>query len=227
MSAIRTANVALRIFKLKLVRLRAAGLTYPRPSWVASVISLPLWATMAWYVTSIFDVDPKLGVRGAECVMAGVMSKRNIVFFILAMFFGLLFFVGRQVGSPITAESRMRWWWARLSVAFSLTFLNLFSVVGAVAVGVGIFVVFHELRPGVTFLLLGGWAIVVGELFKFKIFPGLFQMIPKLRRNELLRSVVLMAAGIGMFILIEGLAFGTWQSDASNVTNCKLVVRYE
>ena len=129
MPAIRTANFVLGIFKLKLVRLRAVGLRYPRSSWIASVISLPLWASVAWYVTSVFDVDPQLGVHGAECLLAGAMSKRNIVLFILALVAGLLYFVERLAGSPITAKLKMRWWWARLTVAFSLTFLGLFSVV--------------------------------------------------------------------------------------------------
>lgn len=227
MSAIRSINFVLQIFKLKIVRLRPAGLTYPKPHWLGSAIMLPLWAAAAWYVTSVFNINPELGVRGAECIMAGTMSKRNIVFFVLAIFLGLLYFVGRQVGAPITAESKIRWWWSRLTIAFSFYSLGLFSVVGAIAIGVGVFVVFRDQHSGLLFLLLGGWAIIVSELFVHKIFPSLFQMIPKLRRKELVKSIALMAACIGMFILIEGLAFGTWQSDALQVTDCKLVVRYE
>lgn len=182
---------------------------------------------MAWYVTSIFDVDPQLGVRAAECVIANAMSKRNIILFILAMFFGLFYFVDRQVGPPITAKTKIRWWWARISVAFSHTFINLFSVVGAVTIGVGVFVIFREARSGVTFLLLGGWAVFVGEVLKHMVFPNLFSMIPKLRKKGLSRAIILAISYIGMSLLLEGLAFGTWQSDSPDIKNCKLSVRYE
>lgn len=225
--SLRTTNALLKLFNLKLAHLRPQSLSYPRPSPFSTSASLLFWAATSWYVTSVFDLNPRAGVHGAECMLAKAMSGQNIILFILAIVSGLLYFVGRQVTEPITAQSRMRWWLARLTVGFSFSFLSLFSTVGAVAIGVGTFVVFRETVSGVQFLLLGLLAVGMGEGFRYQVFPGFLRLIPRLRTRALAKAFILIATSLGLLLLIEGLFFHTWQSDAPKVGACHLLVEFE
>jgi hypothetical protein len=227
MSIVRTANFLLRPFKLRLERTDRVGLMYPRSNWKLSLLSSALWAAFAFYLASYFSVDPTIGERSAYCLVERSTSFFSILVFTTALLAALFYFVLQHGTGRITAASRTRWFLVRFLVAFSLTFSNFLSKLGAVSFGVGLYAIFVNPKAGAKLMVLGAVFLAVGSVFANQTLPIIFSFGPKVAKYPLARGLLAMSAAVGAALLIIGLSTGTLRSTATPDTGCHLIIRYE
>lgn len=228
MSLIRTLNFILKPIGLHISRSKNVGLTYPKPGWSSAAVVLPIWACVSWYFASLFKISPTLGTHGAECVLARALSPSSITLFALALVVPLAYLVAIQNGVRFARKKKFWWLTSRVLVALSFSFLGLYSKVGAVAIGIGAYAATVDKISGQHLIALGLLCVFIGEACQRVVVPSIYKIAPPMQRHshELLRATTLVAACIGIAILLGGIGFGTWQADAPKSSECKLVIQY-
>ena len=205
-------NKALEIVGFKISRLEPRSLRYQRASKPLLVAAIVFYTFIGWFGMSFFDISQALGERGAGCALQFVFSEKAVRFFYISGIVMALYLL-RQHLKP--AENTLGKKYSRMAWAFALLlaffWVGFFQALGAVVLGVAIYIAQHEFKTSLFFFVFSIMALVVGTLLKIQSPELLWRIRRKSKSSTLIGAIVPPLAILVIVILAQGITEGDWE----------------
>lgn len=202
-------NKALGLLGFRIEHLEAKRLRYQRASKVIVIGAILFYTFLGWFGMSLFDISQSLGERGAGCALQFVFSPKTVRFFFIAVILMALY-VLRPHLKPVEVTvgkryARTAW---RVVMFFAFLWVGFYQALGAVVLGIAIYVAQHEFKTSLFFFLFAAMSIGVGSLLKLQGPELLWQVRRKARPDSLLGAVVSVLAVLAIALIAGGVTYG-------------------
>lgn len=202
-------NKAIGLLGFRVERLGARSLRFQRASKDIVIGTILFYTFLGWFGVSLFDVSQNLGERGAGCALQFVFSPKTVRFFFIAVILMALYLLRPHL-KPIEAtvgkrHARTAW---RVVMFFAFLWVGFYQALGAVVLGIAIYVAQHEFKTSLFFFLFAAMSIGVGALLKLQGPELLWQVRRKARPSSLVGAAVSMLAVLAIAVIAGGLAYG-------------------